>query len=91
VGNTILNSIPDEAKLIVIDEIGPLELGGDGWAPAIEQLVSHSSRPMIWVVREHLVEKIARKWTVGEIYHFMLHESPRAEEVEEVILELSGK
>ncbi len=91
VGNAILNSIPDEAKLIVIDEIGPLELGGDGWAPAIEQLVSHSSQPMIWVVREHLVEKIARKWTVGEIYHFKLHESPRAEEVEEVILKLSGK
>ena len=89
VGNTILNNIPQEAKLIVIDEIGPLELGGDGWASAIEQLVNQSSRPMIWVVREHLVEKIARKWTVGEIYHFMLNESPRAEEVEELVLKLN--
>ncbi|MCK5855839.1 MAG: hypothetical protein KAG64_00010 [Bacteroidales bacterium] len=88
VGNNILNNIPEEAKLIVIDEIGPLELGGDGWAPAIEQLVSITARPMIWVVREHLVDKIARKWTVGEIYHFMLNESPRAEEVEELVLKL---
>ena len=86
VGNAILANIPQEAKVIVIDEIGPLELGGDGWAPAIENLVAHSSLPMIWVVREQLVKKIARKWTVGEIYYFKLNESPRAEEVEEVIL-----
>lgn len=87
-GKAILANIPEEAKVIVIDEIGPLELGGEGWALAIEKLVAQSSLPMIWVVREQLVEKIARKWTVGEIYYFKLNESPRAEEVEAVIMSL---
>jgi len=87
-GKAILANIPKEAKVIVIDEIGPLELGGEGWALAIENLVANSSLPMIWVVREQLVEKIARKWTVGEIYYFKLNESPRAEEVEAVIMSL---
>ncbi|RLD65397.1 MAG: hypothetical protein DRI84_06895 [Bacteroidetes bacterium] len=88
VGLGILENIPDSSDLIVIDEIGPLELGGDGWALAIEKLVHQSSRPMIWVVREHLVQKIIRKWTIGETYTFLLNESPRAEEVEEVILKV---
>ncbi len=88
VGLGILENIPDSSDLIVIDEIGPLELGGDGWALAIEKLVHQSSRPMIWVVREQLVQKIIRKWTIGETYTFLLNESPRAEEVEEVILKV---
>ena len=87
-GVDILKNISEESQLIVIDEIGPLELGGEGWSAAIDELVRNSARPMIWVVREHLVEKIARKWTVGEVYHFMLHDSPRAEEVEEVVLKI---
>jgi nucleoside-triphosphatase THEP1/MFS family permease len=87
-GIRILQNIPDDADYIVIDEIGPLELGGKGWAKAIEQLTRRESRPMIWVVREQLVEKIARKWTVGSVYHFVLNERPRAEEVEQLLLKL---
>jgi nucleoside-triphosphatase THEP1 len=87
-GIRILQNIPDDADYIVIDEIGPLELGGKGWAKAIEQLTRRDSRPMIWVVREQLVEKIARKWTVGSVYHFVLNERPRAEEVEQLLLKL---
>jgi len=87
-GVDILKNISEESQLIVIDEIGPLELGGEGWSAAIDELVRNSARPMIWVVREHLVEKIARKWTVGEVYHFMLHDSPRAEDVEKVVLKI---
>jgi len=87
-GLSILQNIPDNTQIVVVDEIGPLELGGEGWAPAIEQLIVQSSIPMIWVVREHLLKKIARKWTVGEIYYFKLNESPRAEEVEDIVLKI---
>ena len=87
-GIHILEDIPQTADMVVIDEIGPLELGGGGWAPAIDKLIKTTSLPMIWVVREQLVEKIARKWQVGDVYLFLLSESPRAKEVEELIVKL---
>ncbi|MFW5725095.1 MAG: nucleoside-triphosphatase [Bacteroidota bacterium] len=61
------NSVKHTPDLIVIDEIGPLEINGKGWAPAIEELVSTSGITQLWVVRERLVKPIMRKWNVGNI------------------------
>jgi nucleoside-triphosphatase THEP1 len=55
------------AGLIVIDELGPLELAGKGWAPLIERILREQPKPMIWTVRKQLAGKITRKWNVGEI------------------------
>jgi len=55
------------AGVVIIDEMGPLELSGRGWAPAIERLLSECPKPMIWTVRRSLAEKMARKWTVGNV------------------------
>ncbi len=55
-GNSILRE-PGAIDLLVVDEVGPLELGGDGWWPA---LVEQMDTPMnqIWVVRSSLVEEV---------------------------------
>ena len=67
-GRTILKqSINQNAGLIIIDEIGPLELGGKGWSSAIDELVKSSNIPMIWTVRRSLAEKAARRWNVGKV------------------------
>ena len=61
---------PERVKnsgVVIIDEMGPLELSGRGWAPAIERLLSECPKPMIWTVRRSLAEKMARKWTVGPV------------------------
>jgi len=55
------------AGLLVIDELGPLELAGKGWAPLIERILKEQPKPMIWTARRQLAGKIARKWNVGEI------------------------
>ena len=87
-GNEILNpdNLSDE-KLIVIDEIGPLELNDQGWSRAIESLTRSTTIPQLWVVRRSLVQKIARRWNIGNAYIFDITESS-IQEVESKLREI---
>ncbi len=49
------------ADVIFIDEVGPMELRGEGWGPALDS-VSAMPAPMVWVVRPKLVEEVRRRW-----------------------------
>lgn len=49
------------ADVVFVDEIGPMELRGEGWAPALDGLAS-AGKPMVWVVRPRLVEEVIRRW-----------------------------
>ncbi|MBN1925353.1 MAG: DUF2478 domain-containing protein, partial [Prolixibacteraceae bacterium] len=64
-------NVPPE--LIVIDEIGPLEIKGKGWAPEIEKLLLKSNTPQLWTVRQKLVDVAIRKWNVGEVHIFNMN------------------
>ena len=67
-GKYILQNIREEnTDLIVIDEIGPVEMKGRGWADDIERLLSTSQIPQLWVVRRSLLKKAIRQWNVGEV------------------------
>lgn len=49
------------ADVVFVDEIGPMELRGEGWGPALDA-VSALPAPMVWVVRPNLVEEVRRRW-----------------------------
>jgi len=67
-GKHILQNITEEnTDLIVIDEIGPVEMKGRGWADDIERLLSTNQIPQLWVVRKSLFKKAIRQWNVGEV------------------------
>jgi nucleoside-triphosphatase THEP1 len=73
-GNGLLDaSNLQGAHLVVIDEIGPMEVNGKGWALAIEKLSSALSTPQLWIVRKSLAHKITRRWNVGDIYLFDIY------------------
>ncbi len=61
-------SFQDEKIVLMIDEVGPLEINGHGWAEGIEKSLSAQNILHCWVVRRSLVQQIARKWNVGNIY-----------------------
>lgn len=61
------SDVCDKADCLVIDELGPLELAGKGWAPLIGRILRESPKPMIWTARRQLAEKIAHKWNIGEV------------------------
>jgi len=72
-----IRSFPD---VVVIDEIGPLELSGQGWRAPSDLLVSAyrdcRSRLLVLVVRERLLQRVCREWRLNP---FVVHaDDPRA-------------
>lgn len=46
------------ADLIIVDEVGPLELKGQGWAPCLHNLLQLSEPLQVWVVRRSLAKQV---------------------------------
>ena len=85
-GNEILGSSNyGGTGAIVIDEVGPMEISGNGWYSEIERLCSTSSEIQIWTVRRSLAEKAARRWNAGNV-HIIDIASTNASEAAELIL-----
>jgi nucleoside-triphosphatase THEP1 len=62
-GKTILDSITDfDSEIIVIDEIGPLELEEGGWYESLNKLTALAQYKMIWVVRKQILADVINKW-----------------------------
>jgi len=59
------------SSVIMVDEVGKLELFGEGWASLLEPLLLIKSAVHIWIVREGLVKKVVRTWYLesAEIIH----------------------
>jgi len=53
------------ADAVFVDEVGPMELRGEGWAPALDRM-GELPAPVVWVVRPKLVEEVRRRWGWGE-------------------------
>ncbi len=54
-----------EAELIVIDEIGFMELENQGWASSLNNILNNFDKPIIIVVRNYLVEKVTEHWALS--------------------------
>ena len=51
------------AHYCMVDEVGPLELRGNGWAPRLDELAEgRGPAVLILVVRESLLEDVCRRW-----------------------------
>ncbi len=58
----------EKRSVLMIDEIGPLEMNDTGWAEGIKQSLNNKNILHCWVVRRSLAQQIARKWNVGDVY-----------------------
>jgi nucleoside-triphosphatase THEP1 len=76
-GNEILDAKKlSDKQVILIDEVGHLELKGKGWSNAIENITRiNNTIPQLWIVRKSLVQKISRRWNIGNAYIFDITES----------------
>lgn len=76
-GREILKASLNQGNdLLVVDEIGPLEINDQGWAPALEVVIKKGSIPHLWVVRESLLKPVIRKWNLGDVYVFNISIEP---------------
>ncbi|NQV29273.1 MAG: hypothetical protein HQ508_00155 [Candidatus Marinimicrobia bacterium] len=55
--------VPDKKTVVVIDEIGPLELRDEGWGIYMGELVA-AKQMMIWTVRPSLLDAVIAKWGI---------------------------
>ncbi len=75
-GNSILNSLSSaEFRIVIIDEVGALELGNKGWAGCIQQLLEKSENNILITVRDSFVDKVKYKWGLMDAITFNIKET----------------
>lgn len=75
----------DGDQLVIIDEVGMLELNGNGWAKNLEQLVQSGNNHLLFSVRDEFTEAVLEKWN---IHHATVFETPvSSSAIENKILE----
>lgn len=61
-GRRALGETSQSAQVIVVDEVGPMELSGGGWAEALDRLAADSRAVLLLVVRESVLEAVVARW-----------------------------
>jgi len=59
-----------EVDLVIIDEIGPLELRGEGWAQPLTTVIKELSCPVILTVRSRLSQQVVTTWNLDQVVHW---------------------
>lgn len=69
--NVLSPEILYKYDVVVIDEIGPLELSGRGWAPALERLAVYKDKLFLVAVREGLTQQVIEKFNFHPLAEFI--------------------
>lgn len=66
-GNRILRTVAaTDNKVIIIDEVGMLELNGKGWSESINSILVKAGRKLIITVRSSFIEEVMAKWNITD-------------------------
>jgi nucleoside-triphosphatase THEP1 len=75
-GRKILNSLVNhEKKLVIIDEVGMLEIKNNGWSCCIDDLLNKSSNHLLLTIRDIYVDDVMKKWNIKEAIIFNIKET----------------
>lgn len=74
-------------QLVLIDEVGALELRGEGWAGCIDELLRRSANNVMIVVRDEFVEQVKKRWSLDDAVLIRIDEN----DFEEVAKLVSGQ
>jgi nucleoside-triphosphatase len=61
-GQRALGPATTDADVVVVDEVGPFELSGGGWAPALDRLAQGYEGTLLLVVRASVVDAVRVRW-----------------------------
>jgi|WetSurSiteA1Bulk_404760.scaffolds.fasta_scaffold08228_3 nucleoside-triphosphatase THEP1 len=75
-GKAVLHSlIPKEKRIIIIDEVGLLELNGKGWSECISKLMQGHGNSILLSVRDKFVNEVKIKFDLGDVITFNINET----------------
>ncbi|MFW5886868.1 MAG: nucleoside-triphosphatase [Bacteroidota bacterium] len=69
----ILESLKDKNEIILLDEIGPLEIGGEIWAPVVQKLLE-SDIHLILVIRKNIIPLVINQWRIHNFKLFDINQ-----------------
>jgi nucleoside-triphosphatase THEP1 len=63
--------LEQEIDVVVIDEVGPMELEGSGWSDILDILKIESVPVQLWSVRESQLREVMKRWGIhaGQVIH----------------------
>jgi len=61
-GRRALGPAADDTDVVIVDEVGPFELSGGGWAPSLDRLAAGYAGTLVLVVRESVVDAVRARW-----------------------------
>ncbi len=71
IGNQILNiNLLSDVDLIIIDEIGKIDLRGEIWHDAFTNIVKNSEVPILFVVRNTFLKEVIEYWNLRDVKIF---------------------
>ncbi len=71
--------------LVIIDEVGPLELENKVWATSLDRLVGSSSCPIILAARESIIQRVQYRWSFTPEYIWKIEGSNSGELLREIV------
>jgi len=75
-GKKILSSgMRHKNNLVIIDEVGLLEIQNKGWSDGIYDLLEKSSNHLLITVRDSYVDQVKNKWNLKEAIIFNINET----------------
>ncbi len=64
-GKAILSDAAGQKDaIVVVDEVGPMELSGAGWDLVLKNITGFDGQTMIWVVRAHLLQDVLNHYEI---------------------------
>jgi len=78
----------ESAELVIVDEFGPVELGGGGWRTEVDRLLASAGTVVLLVVRREIADRVAKLY--GRLTSRQLP-ATGPESIAKVITILSGK
>jgi nucleoside-triphosphatase THEP1 len=78
------------ADVVIVDEVGFLELQGFGWSGALEPLLDMDGPVQVWVVRCNCIEPVRHKWGLADAETITVGEPDALERLQKACL-MSGE
>ena len=72
---TLKSSIDTNTQIVIIDEVGKLELDNNGWASGIDELIKNAQNHLLLVIRDRYIEQIIDKWEINNYQVFDIKEN----------------
>jgi len=60
----IREGLKKDAQIMVIDELGPMELERSGWSELLNILAETTIPVQLWSVRESIIEEVMKRWSI---------------------------